>query len=89
MATERITVTVPEELTVALREIAGRRNESISSIVADAIAQRVRSEALDRFFAEVNDKIGDFSSESLANADMILDRADALMRAPDNLKSAA
>lgn len=89
MATERITVTIPEELTFALREIAGRRNESISSIVAEAIAQRIRSDALDRFFVVVRTEIGEFSSESLANADNILDRADALARAPDDLKSAA
>lgn len=88
MASERITVTVPEELTVELRRIAGRRNESISSLVADAIAQRIRSEALDEFFAGVKIQTGDFPEHLVTNANEILDRADALVN-PNELKSAA
>ena len=88
MASERITVTVPGELTAELRRIAGRRNESISSLVADAIAERIRSEALGDFFSEVKNQIGEFPDGLLANADEILDRADALSK-PSELESAA
>ena len=58
MAVDRLSVTVPSELGAALRALAEARGETVSTIVTEAIAQRVRLEALDLALAEADRKFG-------------------------------
>ena len=77
MNTDRLTVTVPHELGQALRKIAAHRHESVSSVVAEAIAHEVRSEALGGFLDETKKVVGPLPDALLRDADQILDRAAA------------
>ncbi len=47
MAVDRLRLTVPSELGAALRSLAAERNQSVSTVVTEAIAHHVRMDALD------------------------------------------
>lgn len=81
MAVDRLSITVEAELGRAVREAAHASGMSVSSWVADAIEFQVRNrlmgEALDVWEAES----GPFTAAELAEADKLLDEAEALGRA--------
>ena len=58
MAVDRLSVTVPSELGAALRALAEARGETVSTVVTDAIAHRVRLAALDLALAEADERFG-------------------------------
>jgi predicted transcriptional regulator len=57
MTTSRITISISPELNEAIRSIALLAKESVSSIVAQAIAQRVREAAIDDFLGARQRKV--------------------------------
>lgn len=69
MAVDRLSVTVPSELGAALRALAERRGETVSTVVADAIAHQVRLEALDVALADADRKFGAIDSDAIAKAE--------------------
>lgn len=58
MAIDRLSVTVPSELGVALRGLAKARGQTVSTVVAEAIAHEVRLAALDVALAEAERRHG-------------------------------
>ena len=68
MAVDRLSVTVPSELGAALRALAVRRGETVSTIVADAIAHQVRLAALDAALAQADRQFGPVPEEMVAKA---------------------
>jgi predicted transcriptional regulator len=75
MAVDRLSVTVPSELGAALRALAEQRGETVSTIVAEAIAHRVRLAALDLALAEADRTFGPVPDEKIAKA-----RAEAIAK---------
>ena len=69
MAVDRLSVTVPSELGAALRALAERRGETVSTIVTDAIASQVRLAALDLALADADRRFGAVDDELVARAE--------------------
>lgn len=68
MAVDRLSVTVPSELGAALRALAERRGETVSTIVTDAIAHQVRLAALDIALADADRRFGPIVGDLVAKA---------------------
>ena len=71
MPAERITVTVSPELAAAVRSLAADSDRSVSSVVEEALADRLRHYALGRAITAYEDEFGAFSDAEL---DAIIDR---------------
>jgi predicted transcriptional regulator len=69
MAVDRLSVTVPAELGVALRALAEARGTTVSTVVADAIAHQVRMAALDVALDEADRRFGPVDDKQLAAAE--------------------
>lgn len=69
MAVDRLSVTVPAELGVALRALAEARGTTVSTVVADAIAHQVRMAALDVALDEADRRFGPVDDRQLAAAE--------------------
>lgn len=69
MAVDRLSVTVPAELGAALRDLAEKRGETVSTVVAAAIAREVRGAALDRALAEADRRFGAVPSDLVDEAE--------------------
>lgn len=69
MTVDRLSVTVPGELGVALRELAERRGETVSNLVTEAIARQVRLAALDDALALAARRHGALDDESVRRAE--------------------
>ena len=69
MAVDRLSVTVPDELGAALRALAQRRRETVSTIVSEAIAREVRLAALDLALAEADRHFGPVPEALIAAAE--------------------
>lgn len=69
MAVDRLSVTVPSELGAALRSLAEQRGETVSMIVTEAIAHRVRLAALDLALAEADRLHGAVSPDTIMIAE--------------------
>jgi predicted transcriptional regulator len=69
MAVDRLSVTVPAELGVALRALAEARGTTVSTVVADAIAHQVRMAALDAALDEADRRFGPVDDKQLAAAE--------------------
>jgi hypothetical protein len=89
MTSSRITISISAELNEALRRISLATNESVSSIAAEAIAQRVREAALDDFLVHAKKKFGVFPASAIEAADQILDEAASRGRGTSKHRSAA
>ena len=68
MAVDRLSITVPSELGAALRSLAAGRDQSVSTVVTEAIAHHVRMAALDVALAEADRKFGPVPTELVAAA---------------------
>lgn len=75
MAVDRLSVTVPSELGVALRALAEARGTTVSTVVADAIAHQVRMAALELALEEANRQFGPVDDEQLTAAEAELVKA--------------
>jgi predicted transcriptional regulator len=89
MSTSRITISISSELNEALRRIAVETNESVSSIAAEALAQRVRDAAIDDFLVHAKEKFGEIPQEALDSADRLLAKTAARGRRVGVRKAAA
>ena len=58
MSVGRLSVTVSAELGASLRALAAERQETVSAIVAEAIAHRVRMAALEAALDEADSRFG-------------------------------
>jgi hypothetical protein len=88
MTTDRLTVSVPSELGESLRRIAASRRESVSSVVAKAIADEVRQVALAEFLTHAKKDVGPLPQALLDDADRVLDRAAAKVARPRKARRA-
>lgn len=75
MSVDRLSVTVPSELGAAMRTIARSRGETVSTYVADAIAQRLRSAALGEALAAADRRFGALPVEEIDKVETELRRA--------------
>jgi predicted DNA-binding protein len=75
MPVDRLSVTVPSEIGLRLRTLAAARGETVSNLVAEAIAHQIRMAALDTAIAEGERLFGPISGEALAKADAELSGA--------------
>ena len=66
MAVDRLSVTVPSELGVAVRGLAKARGQTVSTLVAGAIAHEVRLAALDLALAVAERRHGPVPEELVA-----------------------
>lgn len=82
MAVDRLSVTVPSELGAALRALAERRGETVSTIVSDAIALQIRLAALDLALEESEHRYGSLDEQALSAAEAELARPPAPKRKP-------
>jgi predicted transcriptional regulator len=69
MAIDRLSVTVPSELGLALRGLAKARGQTVSTVVAEAIAHEVRLAALDLALTEADQRHGPVPEELIARAE--------------------
>jgi predicted transcriptional regulator len=65
MPAERITVTVSPDLAAAVRSLAAESDRSVSSVVEEALADRLRHHALGRAIREYEEEFGAFSDAEL------------------------
>ncbi|MGQ0845270.1 MAG: hypothetical protein ACT4QF_14175 [Sporichthyaceae bacterium] len=65
MSTERVTVSLPSELRQAAAEVAERRGESFSAVVASALSEWMRAQLVDAWLAEHQDRCGAFDEDEL------------------------
>lgn len=65
MPAERITVTVSPELAAAVRALASDSNRSVSSVVEEALADRLRHHALGQAIRAYEEEFGAFSDAEL------------------------
>jgi hypothetical protein len=72
MPVDRLSVTVPSKLGAALRALAARRGETVSTIVTDAIAHQVRLAALDAALADADERFGPLDDAAVAAAEASL-----------------
>ena len=68
MTAVKFSVSMEAELGTALREAADRSGEGLSQWVAQAVAARLRSEALAEYLDDYEAKHGAFTAEELAKA---------------------
>lgn len=62
--TERITVTLPTELTEKLRQrVSSGQAESVSGFVAEVVTERLREESVEQFLADM-EAVGGKSTEA-------------------------
>jgi predicted DNA-binding protein len=69
MAVDRLSITVPAELGVELRALAARLREPVSTVVTEAIEQRIRNAALDLALAEADRRFGPLDPALVAKAE--------------------
>ncbi len=69
MAVDRLSVTVPSEIGSAIRALAKKRGDSVSTLVTEAIAQRLRLAALDAAITEAERSFGEIPGKVLAEAE--------------------
>ena len=69
MNVDRLSLTVPAEMGAALRALAAERGEPVSALVTEAIAQRLRLEALDKALAEADQRFGEVPGYLVAQAE--------------------
>jgi predicted DNA-binding protein len=72
MSVDRLSVTVPSELGEALRALAERRGQPVSTIVTEAIAHALRLEALDHALGEADRRFGPIPEQLVAEAESAL-----------------
>jgi predicted transcriptional regulator len=65
MPAERITVTVSPELAAAVRALAADSDRSVSSVVEEALADRLRHHALGQAIKAYEEEFGAFSDAEL------------------------
>lgn len=87
MAVDRLSVTIPDVLGAALRALAERRGETVSTVVTEAIAHRLRLEALDLALAEADQRYGAVPEPLIAAAEAELLAAHAPRRTPRTQKT--
>jgi predicted DNA-binding protein len=75
MAVDRLSVKVPGELGAALRALAERKGETVSTMVTDAIANLVRLAALDLALADADRRFGAVDDNLVARAEAQLAHA--------------
>lgn len=80
MAIDRLSVTVPSELGVALRGLAKARGQTVSTVVAEAIAHEIRLAAMDVALAAAQKRHGPVPEELVARAEAELVAASKLGR---------
>src|SRR5262249_4392056 len=69
MAVDRLSVTVPSELGAALRALAKARRATVSTVVAEAIAEQVRMAALELALEEADRRFGPLDEALVAAAE--------------------
>lgn len=75
MSVDRISVTVPAELGVALRALAESRGETVSALVSEAIARQLRDAALDAALADSDGHFGPVPEDLVPEAEAELAKA--------------
>ncbi len=80
MTSVRLRITVPINLGAALRALASARGESVSTLVAAAIAREVRRAALDQALAEADLRFGALPAADIHRATTELDVAARALR---------
>lgn len=80
MSVDRLSVTVPSELGAALRALASARGETVSTVVADAIAHEVRLAALDAALLDADREFGPVADALVRQAKEELSAAADLAR---------
>ncbi|MFJ9627967.1 type II toxin-antitoxin system CcdA family antitoxin [Streptomyces sp. NPDC101175] len=68
MASKKITITVPEELVEAARELT----DNVSGYVAEAFARKIRNDLLAEEVRRYEDEHGAFTDQERAEADALL-----------------
>ncbi len=68
MATKKITITVPEELVEAARDLT----TNVSGYAAEALADRIRHDLLGEDLRRYQEEHGAFTEEEMAAADALL-----------------
>jgi len=69
MPIDRLSVKLPSELGAALRALAAREGETVSTIVTDAIAHRIRLAALDLALAQADREFGPVDEADVQRAE--------------------
>jgi hypothetical protein len=75
MGVEKMSVSFELELGQAIRESAQHREQSVSAWLAQAAAERLRSEALGEAIAEWESSYGPLNEDDVAAAERMLARA--------------
>ncbi len=71
--TERITVTLPTELTEKLRQrVSSGEAESVSGFVAEVVTERLREENVEQFLADMADGAEPITDEAREWAENVL-----------------
>ncbi|MDX3311111.1 type II toxin-antitoxin system CcdA family antitoxin [Streptomyces sp. NPDC054884] len=70
MASKKITITVPEELVEAARELT----DNVSGYIAEAFARKIRNDLLAEEVRRYEESHGAFTDEERAEADALLHR---------------
>ena len=68
VAQQRITISIDEDLAVAVRELAEHEHTTISAVVADALRREVRSRGLLAVIADWEAEHGAFTEDELRRA---------------------
>lgn len=74
MSVDRLSVTVPSDLGVALRALADARGTTVSTVVAQAIGHELRLAALDRALADADSRFGTLAEDLILEAEAELSR---------------
>lgn len=69
MNVDRLSVTVPSKLGAAMRTLAKARGQSLSTLVADAIAHEIRLADLDRALAAADQRFGVIPGDRIDQAE--------------------
>jgi len=73
MTVTKLSISLDDELARRLRDEAGLEDVSVSALVADCVADRLRHLALDRAVLAYEEEYGAFTNEELDEATRILD----------------
>lgn len=65
MSTERVTVTLPEDLRRAVQKLADEQGASFSALVGEALTAWLRGRLVDAWLAEHQDEHGAFDEDAL------------------------
>ena len=68
VAQQRITISIDENLAIAVRELAAHEHTTVSAVVADALAREVKSRGLLAVIADWEAEHGAFTEDELAKA---------------------